>query len=185
MVLPILLAADRFHTATRSKRVFRIQALALVGLVLCVMGSALHRMRLYQFAYGLTELRFYVTAFMIFLAVVFGLFCLTVLRDYRGLFAMGTVAIGFAAILLLHVVNPDGWIAATNIENQKAGRRSDPEYLKTLSADAVPILLANSTIIPRQDIVDQFRLRLSYLDDWRSWNYGRYMAERAIRERSR
>jgi hypothetical protein len=185
MVLPILLAAERFHTETHSKRAFRAQALVLVGLVLCVMVSAMHRMRLYQFAYGLTELRFYVTAFIIFLAVVFGLFCLTVLRDLRGLFAMGTVAIGFAAIFLLHAVNPDRWIAATNIANQKAGRRSDPEYLKTLSADAVPILLANTSIIPREDILSQFRNRLSYLDDWRSWNYGRYMAERAIRERSR
>src|ERR1041385_8038131 len=89
LVLPILLTGDLLHTHERSKRTFRVQSFILVALVFCVMASAMHRMRLYQYAYGLTELRFYVTAFMIFLAVVFGLFCITVLRDLRGLFAMG------------------------------------------------------------------------------------------------
>jgi hypothetical protein len=188
LVLPILLAGDQLHTATRSKRIFRIQSLVLVGFVFCIMISAMHRMRLYQFAYGMTELRFYVTAFMIFLAVVFALFCLTVLRDLRGLFTMGTVAIGFAAIIVLHAVNPDKWIASANLANARAGRIFDPAYLKSLSADAVPVVLGNQgsiAIDDRERFVAHHSKRLADTSDWRSWNYGRYAAGQAIRELSR
>lgn len=183
LVLPILLIADQLHTPNRPKRALRVQSFILVALVFCVMFSAMHRMRLYQFAYGLTELRFYVTAFMIFLAVIFALFCATVLRDLRGLFTMGTVGIGFAAILVLHAVNPDRWIAETNIANQKAGRRSDLEYLTKLSADAVPTLVANKQIIPLPDIVYHYQQRVTDQDDWRSWNYGRAKAAQALADR--
>lgn len=185
LVLPILLGADSVHAANRGKRAFRIQSLILVGLVLCVMASALHRMRLYQYAYGLTELRFYVVAFMIYLAVIFALFCGTVLRGWGGLFPMGTVATGFAAILVLHAVNPDQWIASANVENARAGRRFDPTYLKALSADAVPTVLANGGIInsvDRDDFIASHTKRFAESRNWRAWNYGRHAAARAIRE---
>jgi hypothetical protein len=188
LVLPILLAADVLHARDRSKRAFRVQAAILVGLVFCVMASAMHRMRLYQYAYGLTELRFYVTAFMIFLAVVFALFCLTVLRDLRGLFAMGTVALGFAAIFVLHTANPDRWIAGANLENARAGRIFDPAYLKALSADAVPTVLANAGVIDaavRQDFIAMHTKRLAETSDWRAWNFGRDAAARAIQDTAR
>jgi hypothetical protein len=188
LVLPILLTGDLLHARGRSKRIFRIQSFVLVGLVFCVMASAMHRMRLYQFAYGLTELRFYVTAFMTFLAVVFGLFSITVLRDLRGLFAMGTVAIGFAAILVLHAVNPDRWIASANLANARAGRIFDPAYLKALSADAVPIVLATANVIDavdRQGFIDHHTKRLNEDSNWRSWNYGRRLAAEAIRDQAR
>jgi len=188
LVLPILLAGDRLHAVDRSKRLFRIQSLVLVGLVFCTMASAMHRMRLYQFAYGLTELRFYTVAFMIFLAVVFALFCATVLRDLRGLFAMGTVAIGFAAIFALHIVNPDQWIANANLANANMGRRFDSSYLNALSADAVPAVLAKANVldgIDRDTFVTLHRKRLQEANDWRSWNYGRHAAAKAIREWSR
>ncbi|HUS34491.1 MAG TPA: DUF4173 domain-containing protein [Verrucomicrobiae bacterium] len=185
LVLPILLGADSVHAADRNKRAFRIQSLVLVGLVLCVMASAMHRMRLYQYAYGLTELRFYVVAFMIYLAVVFALFCLTVLRGWGGLFPMGTVGVGFAAILVLHVANPDQWIAKTNIRNAVAGRAADLPYLTTLSGDAVPTLLRNPQVIPTQDVISRYELRSRDHDDWRAWNYGRHSAERAILESRR
>jgi hypothetical protein len=185
LVLPILLTGDRLHTVEKSKRVFRIQSLILVGLVFCIMASAMHRMRLYQFAYGLTELRFYVSAFMIFLAIIFVLFCFTVLRGWGGLFPMGTVGLGFAAIFVLHAINPDQWIASANLANARAGRKFDPLYFKHLSADAVPSVLANANalnILDREAVLSHHRTRLELADDWRSWNYGRHAAARVIRE---
>ena len=185
LVLPILLTGDRLHSIEQSKRAFRVQSLVLVGLVFCIMASAMHRMRLYQFAYGLTELRFYVSAFMIFLAVLFVLFCCTVLRGWGGLFPMGTVGLGFAAIVVLHAVNPDQWIASANLANARAGRIFDPAYFKNLSADAVPTVLANANalnILDREAVISHHRTRLELADDCRSWNYGRHAAARAIRE---
>jgi hypothetical protein len=188
LVLPILLAGDRIHAASQSKRTLRIQSFILIALVFCIMASAMHRMRLYQYAYGLTELRFYVVAFMIFLACVFALFCATVLRGWGGLFPMGTVGLGFAAIFVMHAVNPDQWIARANLSNARAGRVFDPTYLTTLSADAVPVVLEHAPAIDPVAL-DKFLNRhvrpLNEPRDWRSWNYGRFRAKWASRVLSR
>jgi hypothetical protein len=183
LVLPILLAADRVHSVERSKRAFRMQSLILVGLVFCVMASALHRMRLYQIEYGLTELRFYTVAFMFFLAAIFALFCATVLRGWGGLFAMSSVGLAFAAIIALHVANPDQWIAKANLANARAGRRFDASYLATLSADAVPLVLKNSEVIEASQLerfVAHHKQRFAESNDWRSWNRGRQLAAKAL-----
>lgn len=183
LVLPLLLAGDTAHAADQSKRWFRAQSCALVCLVYCVMASALLRMRLYQQEYGLTELRWYTTAFMFWLAVVFALFCLTVLRDLRGLFAMGTVASALAGIFVLHVVNPDRWIATANIANAEAGRRFDATYFRFLSADAAPAVLASGVIFrpeERSAYITHLQERLAATSDWRAWNYGRHVAQAAL-----
>jgi hypothetical protein len=185
LVLPMLLAGDKLHAPTSSKRLFRAQSLLLVAFVFGIMASALLRMRLYQQEFGLTELRFYTTAFMLWLAVVFVLFSATVLRNLRGLFAMGTVAAGFAGILVLHAANPDSWIAEANLANAKAGRRFDVEYFKFLSADAAPTVLANLRELPeeaRERYLTQLRARVENAVDWRSWNYGRHAAAAALEE---
>ena len=49
-----------------------------VALLFVIMASAMQRMYLYVGEYGLTQLRFYVTAFMVWLAVVLAWFILTV-----------------------------------------------------------------------------------------------------------
>lgn len=185
MVLPILLAGDKWHTQKGSKRLYRIQSALLVAFVLCIMASALHRMRLYQVTYGLTELRWYTVAFMIWLAFVFLFFCVTVLRDAKGLFTVGVVASSFAAIFILHALNPDERIAAANIANARAGRRFDPEYFRLLSADALPIVLANSDVLKPQELkayLAPYEQMLQSPLDIRSWNYGRASAFEALKK---
>ena len=61
-----------------------------------MLASALLRMRLYTAEYGLTELRFYTTAFMGWLVLVFGWFVATVLRGRRERFGAGAIAGGVA-----------------------------------------------------------------------------------------
>ena len=95
-------------------------------------------------AFGLTELRFYATAFMLWLALVLSWFAATVLlRDRRNRFAFGVLLSGFAAMILLNAVNPDAVIARVNIKpTGKTASASTPYYLTTLSADAAPVLVA-------------------------------------------
>ena len=99
LVLPLLLFADWVvRTESRSHlRLFRWLAGVQVALLFVIMGSALHRMRLYQAAYGLTELRLYTTAFMLWLGVVFGWFAWTVLRGRRERFAWGALTTALEA----------------------------------------------------------------------------------------
>ncbi len=140
--LPLLLFAD--WTLDRGDRqavrVFRQLACLMLVLLNIMLASALFRMRLYTLEYGLTELRFYTTAFMGWLVLVFGWFAATVLRGRRLQFASGAVTAALLVLLTLNLLNPDGLIAATNLSRAAAGRQFDPTYTALLSADALPTI---------------------------------------------
>jgi hypothetical protein len=187
LVLPVLLVAD---WALRRERpchavAFRVLAAILVLLLLVVMASALQRMRLYQRAYGLTELRVYATGFMLWLAVVIAWASATVLRGQRERFAFGALVSGFAAILAVNAVNPDALIARTNLDRARGGAEIDFRYLEGLSDDAVPTLVA---ALPQLDEPVRRRLAANLLaresdDDWRTWNWSRSRADALLAER--
>ena len=187
LVLPVLLVADWALRRERPRHavVFRVLAGVLVALLLVVMASALQRMRLYQRAYGLTELRVYATGFMLWLAVVVGWTSATVLRGRRERFAFGALVSGFAAILAMNALNPDALIARTNVERASTGAEIDLRYLEGLSDDAVPTLVA---ALPELDETVRRRLAANLLarrsdDDWRTWNWSRAHADALLAER--
>src|SRR5439155_15568837 len=93
LVLPVLLATH--WQLKKEKRghdwLFRLLAGVLVLQLFVVMASAMQRMLIYHVAYGMTELRFYTTAFMGWLAIVWVWFLATVLRGQRKRFAFGAL----------------------------------------------------------------------------------------------
>jgi hypothetical protein len=191
LVLPLLLG---LHAAMRRaerghERVFRWLAGVQVALLFVIIASALHRMRLYQNAYGLTELRLYTTAFMFWLAAVFGWFCATVLRGRRERFTFGTLVLAGEALVILHAVNPDARIVHTNAARATAERPFDARYASGLSADAVPGLLA---ALPHTAPVQRCAAGTRILrrwgpeadPDWRSWSLSRSRARAAVRVRA-
>ncbi|HEX3236396.1 MAG TPA: DUF4173 domain-containing protein [Gemmatimonadales bacterium] len=151
--LPLLLLADWSLDQGDRRRVRRFRLLAgLMLLLLDVMlASALFRMRLYTAEYGLTEQRFYTTAFMGWLVLVFGWFAATVLRGRRGRFTPGALAGGLLVLLALNLVNPDGLMARTNLARAWEGRRFDAKYAARLSADALPTILPLLPALPPAD----------------------------------
>jgi hypothetical protein len=190
LVLPLLLFADwivrkdeRAHL-----RLFRWLAGAQVALLFVIMGSALHRMRLYQGAYGLTELRLYTTAFMLWLGVVFGWFAWTVLRGQRERFAWGALTTALEAVVILHVVNPDATIVRVNAARADAAVRFDGHYAASLSADAVPPLLAAlPKVRPEMRCSAAGVLQRRWQDaetDWRSWSLSRGRARSLVGRRA-
>lgn len=143
LTLPLLLGADwllaRHEPADGWRfRWLTVLILALLGLVLL---SALHRMRLYLVYFGLTEQRLYALSFMGWLATVCAWFGATVLRDRRARFVPGALAAGYAVLLLLNLGNPDAVIARVNLQRAERGAPLDVDYLASLSADVVPMLL--------------------------------------------
>jgi len=187
LVLPFLLVV---HWLLRrddapGQGLFRWLAGIQVGLLFVIMASAFQRMRLYQAEYGLSEQRFYPTAFMGWLVVVFAWFCLTVLRGRRERFAFGAMVAGFMLIAVLHVLNPDALIARTNLERAQAGRRFDARYVSHLSADAVPEMVSG---LPALNLADRQMLARELLNrwsppenpDWRSWTISRSRAWQAV-----
>jgi hypothetical protein len=167
------------------QRLFKWLAAIQIALLFVIMASAFQRMRLYQAEYGLSEQRLYPTAFMGWLTVVFIWFCLTVLRGQRERFAFGAMVAGFLLVATLHVINPDALIARTNLERARTGHIFDAGYVASLSADAVPEIVAG---LPTLNPVDRCTLAKALLNewsfsdtpDWRSWTISGTQARHAV-----
>jgi hypothetical protein len=175
LALPLLLFAHWIvRPSARGRRVVLALAGAQVALVMVMLSSALERMRLYQDAYGQTELRFYTTAFMLWLAALLVAFLLTVLPGRRDLFAHAVLLSAWAALAVLHAVNPDERIVAAN---RDAPNGFDLPYALTLSDDALPALVDAWPQLDRSGratMIEALRTRaLSRGDDLRSWNASR------------
>jgi hypothetical protein len=139
LTLPLLLLADHFLDGSDPRRVRRFRQLAGLMLVLLdfMLASALLRMWLYTTQFGLTELRFYTTAFMAWLVLVLGWFAATVLRGRRERFTAGALVGGWLVLAALNLVNPDRLIADVNLNRAARGRPLDVAYAASLSADAL------------------------------------------------
>ena len=184
LVLPLLLAAHwLFEPKSRSEtRTFGVLAGFQVVLVLVMLASALERMRLYRAEYGLTQQRFYSTAFMAWLGVLLVWFLVTVPRGKRDAFAAGVLVSGFATLVLLHVVDPEDTIVRANAS---LPRVFDVKYALTLGADAAPALLE---AVPRLDPERRAALARGLLarwssateGDWRTFSVSRARAHRAV-----
>jgi hypothetical protein len=188
LVLPVLLFAHWLlpKEGIGHQRIFRGLAGSLVLILFVIMASAMQRMLLYYQSYGLTELRFYTTAFMSWLAVLFVWFLVTVLRGRRERFAFGALVTTFAGIALLDRVNPDGWIVQANIARVAAGRSFDEAYITALSADAVPALVEGLPALSeskRRAVASAVLSRWAapVPQDWRTWNWSRSQARRMVR----
>ncbi|MGA9120994.1 MAG: DUF4173 domain-containing protein [Bacteroidota bacterium] len=190
IVLPFILAADwlLLPDVGRNRTVFRVLALVLVALVFVLMASALQRMLLYQNEFGLTELRFFVTAFMAWLALMFILFAATALRGRRDSFLSSGFAVTFAFLIVLNVINPDNWIACTNLARASEGKSFDAQYNARLGDDAVPVLIQNLSALKdtdRQLLLKGLSLSSRRIEraDWRSWTVSRSVARELLTSR--
>jgi hypothetical protein len=178
LALSVLLLAD-WALAGRGRRMFRWLAVVLLALLGVVIVSALQRMRLYMDQYGLTELRLYAAGIILWLAVVCVWFGVTVLRGKRHAFAVGALVAGFAATLVVNLVNPDALIARTNVTRPAV----DVSYLAGLSDDAVPTLVSRIGELPsaqRTLLARALLDRQTASRDWRSWNLARSRAADAL-----
>ncbi|MDR6173975.1 hypothetical protein QE366_001234 [Nocardioides zeae] len=154
----------------------RVALGALCVETLVVVASALHRMDLYQEAYGYTRLRLLVDVFEGWLGVVV-LAVLVGVVTLRGAgVARFALLSGVVALLGLAAVNPDAWIAERNLERYDATGRVDWTYLSELSDDAVPVLAD----LPADERACALPMFAPADDDWLEWNLGRARAADAL-----
>ena len=148
----------------------------LCVLTLVVVASALHRMDLYQDAYGFTRLRLLVDLFEGWLGLVVIAVLVAGIR-LRGWWLPRMALLSGAALLLgLALVSPDAWIARHNLDRYETTGKVDWDYLRGLSADAVPTL---ADLPPEQAAC---ALEPTEPDDggWTGWNLGRARAADAL-----
>jgi hypothetical protein len=122
---------------------------------------------------------------MIWLTGVLGWLAATVLRGRRRGFVFAATLGGLACIAALHVLNPDALIARVNISRAASGAEIDASYLRTLSADAVPTLIAKLSALPESErcqVTAMLKERWSGVREggWRTWNYGDARARRLV-----
>ena len=144
LVLNLLLLFDWLTLPEDRRRSPAFDRLAIVLIVLTgvVMVSAMNRMRLYVTSFGFTELRFYSSVFMIWLAFVLAWFIATVLRNRHASFALGLVASGLVFIIGLNVANPDALIVNLNWDRELRGDTFAEAYTADLSVDSLMALIA-------------------------------------------
>jgi len=168
-----------------NKKLYKILAIAMIILTMIIETSAIHRMFLYTRAYGLTELRFYTSVFMLWLVGVFISFIITVLRNRRNYFTFQALTTGLITVAILLIINPDARIADVNLSRLHAGQGFDARYVTLLSADVVPTLV---TALPKiqekqrcelwQTLKNHAVLRES--GDWRNWHISHYQAKKML-----
>lgn len=173
LAVPMILGAiGMVRESSRSVRITSAVFLGLIGLVLVSAGK---RMELYVGAYGLSELRFYVSASMAWLAALLVLVALAILsRSLNRLpRALGWSIAG--AIGLVSFSNPDRLIAEYNLNRTTGEIVLDHSYLASLGGGSVePLLRALPRLSKEQQhsIENELEYRYSGPEkDWRDWNY--------------
>lgn len=181
----------------RRSRVQLGASLTLLILTAVVLVSAFVRLRLYQDAYGWTELRFLVVVAIGWLAaalaIVAGL--LLTRRTTWTLHVLGVLLL--VTLGAMNVVGPQAFVAERNLERAidpslvpPDGRTGlDSDYLELLGDEAVPPIVAAFDRLPVAD-----RLRLTpfltwraaelrtspELQGWPAWNLSRERARQAL-----
>lgn len=151
------------------RRLKRVVSGALLIAALLVVASALHRMALYQEAYGYTTARVFAVTVEVWLAGVLLLAGAGALGwRWRGsvrsaLYAAAALTIGLTAI------NVDARVAELNAARYAQTGRVDVSYLQTLSRDAAPAILSS---FPRDVSSCALATRGDQLRTWASWNLG-------------
>ncbi|WP_345366409.1 DUF4173 domain-containing protein [Actinoallomurus liliacearum] len=142
--LVLLVVAVAVRYAPVKSRADRATVRTLLGLLcaltLVVVAVALRRLFLYEEAYGWTRLRLWVHAFALWMGLVVLLVAIAGIRLRATWLPRAVAASGAVGLLALGLLNPDGFIAAHNVDRFRDTGRVDLSYLAGLSADAVPAL---------------------------------------------
>lgn len=185
LVLLTVKGSDR-HSAAGI--VLRVESLLLIAGSLVQWSSAMFRMKMYVDTYGLTLLRFWVTAFMLLILVIF---LLLLVKEFASGFPLfkSCAATMLLSLLLLNHVNGDAWIARYNIDLYQATGRLDTDHFNELSDAAVPAMLelvddknpAAAAAISSQ-LISRYQYLENYADEhWQQLNVSQESAKNLIK----
>lgn len=152
----------------------------LCALALVVVASALHRLELYEEAFGLTRLRLLVETIELWLGAMLALAAAAVAaRAVLTRAATVAVVATAAGLLAFSLSSPDRRIAERNIDRWEETGRIDEWYLRGLSADAAPALV-ELPAARRLHVTAGLRDRLREGDPWSSANLSRARARELL-----
>jgi len=184
-VLTLLVVAAAARVARPRHAAERTLLRALVGtlcvLTIVIVASALHRLDLYEDAFGLTRMRLAAETFSWGLGGLFTLLLLAgVFRSLRKELTRVALAGSALGLLAFSLSNPDGRIAQRNVDRWRSTGNLDLSYLQGLSADAVPTL-ADLPEPLGAEVLAPLEARLARDEPWSSANYSRHRARQLVR----
>jgi len=185
------------HEVMGRTREFVIAALGLMLLTAVILASAALRLRLYQDAYGWTELRFFVAASIAWLAACVGLAIVLVGWGRMRWLPHGIALAAVSITLAVTAIGPQAFVMHQNLARVldpglvPPGGHSgfDLQYGMTLGDDAIPDLVAALAIVPAPEgstLLNQLHLRREELEREAasegplSWNLARERAREAL-----
>jgi len=137
----LLLVMNRvaLRETLQQKMMFMWLSGVLIIEVLVIMLSAHKRLSLYEQAYGFTVLRLISHIFIAWLAVVFVMLAVSIIREQKeNQLAFGILISMIAFMVFTNLMNPEAFIARENIQRLHDTGKVDISYLSSLSADATP-----------------------------------------------
>ncbi len=186
------------HALVRDRtRTYLVAAIGLVLLTGVVLASAYLRLRLYQDAYGWTELRFYVLAAIAWLGIGTVAAVIALATGRFGWMGHAMVALSLLFGLAFNAIGPLHFIAEQNVQRAIHPELVPPDgrsgldvwYLAGLGGDAVIVLAESLPDLP-QAVQPQAREALQYAHDrlagdprleaWQAWNLSRDRAQQLL-----
>lgn len=184
----IMFVLIRFGVAkSRKAKVVTKSLISLFAIsIFIIIVSALKRMDIYVDGYGLTELRFYTTAFMILEAALFAFLAVAnIERRLMRYFSLYSLLAGFIALIILNATVPDRFIAKTNIERYENGKAIDITYLMELSSDSY-LELEDQDFDVKDLYYCELAGKFDYMKDdtssWKEYNYSKNKAFSRIKD---
>jgi hypothetical protein len=186
------------HEIAGRRRDLLAAGMALLLLTGVILLSAALRLRLYQDAYGWTELRFFVAASIAWLAVAVILAVALLAANRMRWLPHGLAAAGVAITLAVSAIGPQAFVVDQNIARALDPKLVPPggssgldlDYTLSLGDDAIPALVAALDWLPadvRARALYELGLRRTTMDayagppdPWQSWNLARARAREAL-----
>ncbi|MEX0710288.1 MAG: DUF4173 domain-containing protein [Chloroflexota bacterium] len=177
----------------RRTRAYLAGAIGLVVLTAVVLASAVLRLRLYQEAYGWTELRFYVLAAIVWLAIGCLIAVVTLATNRSRWLLHGMLGLSILFGVTFNLIGPVRLIAEQNIQRAQhpefvapGGETGlDVYYLASLGDDALSVLADSVCSLPSpvgseaEHAIETWTKWLA-LDEpgqaWQAWNLSRERA---------
>ncbi len=187
-----VLSKDTIRRSSREIRIFICLSGALTLEVMVIMLSAVKRLALYEDAYGFTELRLYSHVFIGWLAVLFVLLLVHLIRQEREQqFAFRVFLSAIAFLALLNFLNPEALIAHQNIQRFTRTGKLDVDYLTSLTDDATPEisgLLNNKSRVVSQTVAHDLYYKKQSIENqarsWQSFNISRNRSIKVLHKNS-
>ena len=182
----LILLSEQYGQRDRHARLAPLVSYALVVAVLLLLASAVHRVLLYEAAYGFTTARLYAQAYMTVVATALVLLAVEVTHTLdTGRLFRRTAAVGAVLFVALLYWNHEAWIAKRNIDRFASTGKLDIAYLtRELSPDALPTIVNELASLPeptqaelRAALQKRYTTGTTLADGrWFEWNRSRIRA---------